>query len=283
MAGDSAGAGKFVHDPSVSSKLTLAASVTLQLTAYGGRDDHLFQATAAEMLDYDFVTDYTYRAYANGAFVHVPAIYGDDTNEGTIFTPNYTSTIGQSNVFLKDQFPGLTLQQLANVNQLYPVEETPSFVGTGRYWRQVSNAYGEIRYICPGIFISEKYAELQLPIWNYHWDVIDPTDAMEGLGVTHTVEVNAIWGPTNVNGGGPISYNTTNAPIVPVVQAYWTSFVRSHNPNTYRLASTPKWAEFGSGKERLHFVTNATAMETVPQDQRDRCSYLNGIGLSLTQ
>ena len=120
-----------------------SASVTLQLTAYGGRDDGLFSATAAEsqsfaavrtvpesqyqydqlvirtgcasaqdtlnclrglnttffqnqsfnipfpgasspplymygpVLDYDFVTDYTYRAFANGAFVHVPAIYGD--------------------------------------------------------------------------------------------------------------------------------------------------------------------------------------------------------------
>jgi carboxylesterase type B len=131
MAGDSAG----------------AASVNLQLTAYGGRDDGLFQATAAEsqsfaavrtvdesqyqyedlvirtncvdwedtlaclrslsasdlqtqnfntpfpgaqkaplymygpVLDYDFVTQLTYAAYADGDFVRVPAIYGDDTNE----------------------------------------------------------------------------------------------------------------------------------------------------------------------------------------------------------
>ena len=28
-------------------------------------------------LDYNFITDYTYRAFANGAFVRVPAIYGD--------------------------------------------------------------------------------------------------------------------------------------------------------------------------------------------------------------
>ena len=28
-------------------------------------------------LDHDFITDYTYRAFANGAFVRVPGIYGD--------------------------------------------------------------------------------------------------------------------------------------------------------------------------------------------------------------
>lgn len=193
MGGDSAG----------------AASVNLQLTAYGGRNDNLFHATAAEsqsfaairnisecqyqydnlvirtgcasesdtlaclrslnatflqqenintpfpgaqnpplymyspVLDYDFVTDYTYRAYAQGKFVKLPAIYGDDTNGGTVFAPKNTSTIGESDTFLKDQFPALTLQQLATINDLYPIAE--QFNGSGAYWRQVSNAYGETR------------------------------------------------------------------------------------------------------------------------------------------
>lgn len=120
-----------------------AASINLQLTAYRGRNDGLFHATAAEsqsfaairtvvgsqyqynnlvirtgcagasntlvclrslnatflqeqnintpfpgaqspplymygpVLDYDFVTDYTYAAYSKGEFVKLPAIYGD--------------------------------------------------------------------------------------------------------------------------------------------------------------------------------------------------------------
>ena len=187
-----------------------AASVNLQLTAYKGRNDNLFHATAAEsqsfaairnvsecqyqydtlvirtecasandtlsclrslnatflqqqninipfpgaqaaplymygpVLDLDFIQEYTYAAYANGNFVKLPAIYGDDTNEGTIFTPIGTNNISDSDTFLRDQFPSLTLQQLATINSLYPVAE--QFNDTGRYWRQVSNAYGEIRY-----------------------------------------------------------------------------------------------------------------------------------------
>jgi len=231
MGGDSAG----------------AQSVTLQLTAYGGRDDGLFHATAAESqsfsalrtvndsqfmydnlsiradcassndtlaclrslsatalqavnintpfpgaqqpplymygptLDFDFISDYTYRAYAEGKFVKLPAIYGDDTNEGTVFTPKNTSTIGQSDTFIQDQFPAITLAQLKQWNALYPVEGTPQFPNSGRYWRQVSNGYGELRYICPGIFISGVYANMSLTNnWNYRWNVVDPAADAQG-------------------------------------------------------------------------------------------------------
>ena len=110
---------------------------------------------------------------------------------------------------------------------------------------------------------------------------------MEGLGVTHTVEVNAIWGPECcVGGGAPDSYNSTgvNANIVPVIQGYWTSFIRSFNPNTYRAAGTPMWeVSGGDGYSRIHFVTNATAMEVVPADQRERCQFAWSIGPSIQQ
>lgn len=183
--------------------------MNLQVTAYGGRDDGLFQATAAEsqsfsglrtveqnsfayknlvirtnctnaddtlsclrnvsatdlqavnfntplpgaqnpplfmygpVLDYDFITDYTYRAYADGKFVKVPAIGGDDTNEGTIFAPTNTSSIGESDTFIQDQFPAITLAQLRMWNTLYPIQGTPSFPGDGRYWRQVRKQMGK--------------------------------------------------------------------------------------------------------------------------------------------
>jgi len=327
-----------------------AQSITLHLTAYGGRDDSLFHAAASESqsfsalrnvsesqfaynalvirtgcasendtlaclrclnstylqeqnfnipfpgaqkpplymygptLDYDFISDYTYRAYAEGKFIKVPAIYGDDTDEGTVFTPKNTSTIGESDTFLHNQFPALTLGQLGRINELYPVAE--QFNNSGIYWRQVSNAYGEMRYTCPGIYISNIYDQYNVSgNWNYRWNVIDPILDAAGYGVTHTVEVAAIWGLESVNGGGPASYNTTNAGIVPVVQGYWTSFIRSFDPNIHRLEGTPTWEEWGSdeGYQRLMFQTNNTHMEMVPDDQKARCAYLNSIGVDLKQ
>ena len=230
MGGDSAG----------------AQSVNLQVTAYGGRDDGLFHATAAESqsfsglrnvqqnqfaydnlvirtncaseedtlaclrnltatelqeqnfntpypgaqnpplfmygptLDHDFISDYTYRAYAEGKFVKVPAIGGDDTNEGTIFTPMDAANISTSDTFMKDNFPAFTLDQLRVWNSLYPVNGTPQFPDSGRYWREVSKGYGELRYVCPGIFISGVQANMSVPNWNYRWNVIDPESAKDG-------------------------------------------------------------------------------------------------------
>lgn len=334
MGGDSAG----------------AQSVNLQVTAYGGRDDGLFHATAAESqsfsglrtvkenqfaydnlvirsgcvsssntlaclrslsakdlqkqnfntpfpgaqnpplymygptLDYDFITDYTYRAYSEGKFVKVPALAGDDTNEGTIFTPMDAANLSDSDTFIKDQFPSISLSQLKTWNSYYPIAGTPEFPDSGRAWREVSKGYGEMRYICPGVFISGTQAKMGLATWNYRWNVIDPESAKEGYGVTHTIEINAIWGPENTNGGAPESYyrNGTNGAIVPIVQGYWTSFVRSYDPNIYRVEGSPKWETWGEDR-RLMFRTNQTGMETVPEGQRERCSWLSGIGVSLGQ
>ncbi|KAK5163757.1 uncharacterized protein LTR77_010430 [Saxophila tyrrhenica] len=338
MGGDSAG----------------AQSVNLQVTAYGGRDDGLFHATAAESqsfsglrtvkenqfaydnlvirtgctravdtlsclrnltatelqeqnfntpfpgaqdpplymygptLDYNFITDYTYRAYAQGKFVKVPAIGGDDTNEGTIFVPMTTANLSDTDTFLQSQWPSFTLSQLRTWNSLYPIAGTPSFPDSGRAWREASKGYGETRYICPGIFISGAQANCSVPNWNYRWNVIDPPAAKEGYGVSHTIEVNAIWGPENTNGGAPDSYmrGGVNYPIVSVVQGYWTSFIRSYNPNTHRVKGSPEWQRWTKGEgywNRLEFRTNATGMEKVPRDQRERCAYLRSIGVELKQ
>ena len=235
-----------------------AASVTLLLTAYSGKDMGLFHASAAEsqslatvltvnesqyqynnfvirtecastsdtlaclrnktavelqtqnfnnpypgaqmpplymwdpVIDNDLVQDYTYRAFNSGSFIRVPAIFGDDTNGGTIFTPKNTSNVSGSDIFLQDQFPYLSLQNLATINSLYP-KTNETYPNSGPYWRQVSNAYGEMRYRCPGLFISSAFSRYNVSTnWNYWWNVEDPAQIAEGEGVPYTVEVNAI-------------------------------------------------------------------------------------------
>ncbi|KAH8819024.1 triacylglycerol lipase [Xylogone sp. PMI_703] len=327
-----------------------AASIDLHLSAYGGRNDHLFHAAAAEsqsfgvqftvegsqyqydalvertgcssskdtlaclrnisaadlqavnvnvpspngggdpplymysnVVDGDFTTDYTYRLYQEGKFIRVPVIFGDDTNGGTVFAPKDTDNVTAMNHFLKDQYPDLTNAQLARIDHYYPKAE--QFPDSGRYWRAVSNAYGQMRYMCPGLYISSAYSKTLTPSWSYRYNVEDPDQVASGLGVPHTVELNAIWGPENVNGGAPASYSTPlNQNIVPLMQAYWTSFIRTHNPNTYRLRGSPRWELWNPAEmNRIRFQTNATRMENVDEETRVRCAYFYSIGLALHQ
>lgn len=339
MGGDSAG----------------AASISLHLTAYGGRDDGLFQAAAGEsvsfaavltseeskyqydnlalrlgcvgnsshalaclqnktskeiqdvnynipypgaagrplfmynpVIDGDLIRNVTYTSFANGDFIRVPVIFGDDTNGGTIFTPKKTSTSAESDMFLKKQLPDLTLEQFATINELYP-NPNQTCPSSGCYWRQVSNVYGEARYMCPGLYLNNAFTEHGVAdSWAYRWNVEDPDQMAEGEGVPHTVEVNAIWGPYNTNGAAPSSYypNGTNADAVPVVQGYWTSFIRTYNPNTYRYDGSAEWVTWNStDKGRLLFDTGGvTSMEDLAgSDLLDRCDFWYDIGPAIRQ
>lgn len=332
-----------------------AASISLHLIAYDGRDDGLFHAAAAEsvsfatvltaeqsryqydnlalrlgcvgntsqtltclqsksaaeiqdmnynipypgaadrplymynpVIDGDLIRDLTYTSFAKGNFVKVPVIFGDDTNGGTVFAPQNTSTLAQSDMFLRNQFPYLSLEQFATINSLYP-NPNQTCPNVGCYWRQVSNAYGEMRYMCPGLYISNAYTKYGVPqSWAYRWNVEDPDQIADGKGVPHTVELNAIWGPFNTNGASPLSYypNGTNAHAVPVVQGYWTSFIRTYDPNRYRVNGSAHWVTWNSTKQgRLLFDTGgATMMEDLAgSDLMRRCEFWYDIGVDILQ
>jgi len=131
-----------------------------------------------------------------------------------------------------------------------------------------------MRYICPGINLSSVFSDRGVKSWNYHDAVEDPDAMQSGAGVSHTVEVNATWGPEYVSKQAPPSYTTINAPIIPVMQGYWTSFIRSFDPNKHHFPGSPEWKTWqqsDDGYNRLLIKTGETRMEMVPQDQRKRC------------
>ncbi|KAL9008748.1 MAG: hypothetical protein Q9173_006157, partial [Seirophora scorigena] len=321
-----------------------AASITLQLAAYGGRDESLFHATAAESqsfaairtveesqyqydelvartncdrssdtldclrrlssdalqaqnigtpfpntsgdplfaynptLDHDFIPDFTLALFAAGRFLKLPAIYGDVTNEGTVFTPRSISTAQASSKWMQAQYPLLSAAQKAWLLKTYP-PSTNTWPNTCRYWRSTADAYGELRYICPGMFLSNAYRKHRVNgNWNYHYAVLDPVDQRLGLGTPHVAELNAIWGAPP---GSSASYKTKNANMIPVLQHYWISFIRAFDPNTYRLDGTPRWEEWTAasfergerGRRRILFQNGngrRTEMERVDSKQWER-------------
>ncbi|KAF2223321.1 Alpha/Beta hydrolase protein [Elsinoe ampelina] len=252
---------------------TFLQSVNINTAGGGAPGSPLYMYSP--VLDNDFLTSYTLSgAFATNRFPALPAIYGDSTNEGTIFAPRTTANKSDSATFLKNQYPTITLSQLRTIDALYAVAE--QFPNSGAYWRQLSNAYGELRYICPGIFISRQYAARgQARNWNYRWNVVDPAANASGTGVAHTVEVNAIFGPDNVAGTPPASYEAgeINAEIGGVIQRFWANFIRNLDPNVGGGVGGVEWAnwtEEQEGERRLLFQTDGAGMEGIGE-QRGRC------------
>lgn len=232
-----------------------------------------------------FVTENLYDSFEAGRFVKVPLVVGNVNDEGTVFAPNASSPAEVAS-FLKANFPGLSTEQLAVVNKAYPLmEPLPKHAA---YFPSAAAAYGENTFTCPGNTLAGAMARFlgADQVWNYRFNVQDPDNIANGIGVPHVLESAAIFGPGN-SGGFAESYLTINAPIVPVTMMYVISFVRSLDPNTYKLDSAPTWDAWGdSGRasspwggflpghdigNRLKLQTNATVMEQVPRDQAARC------------
>ncbi|KAL6713510.1 hypothetical protein ACLMJK_008975 [Lecanora helva] len=349
IGGDSAGAG----------------SVTMQLAAYGGRNDKLFVGSIAESqsfgairtisesqyqydalvnrtncasskdtldclrgldmitlqaqnirdrfphtnedplfaynptLDNDFIRDYTLKLYSSGKFLKLPAIYGDVSNEGTIFVPKSAgASTNTSNAWLQAQFPELNDTQLSTLQSLYPPEDQSRYPklssSIGKFWRSTTTAYGDLRYVCPGFLVNNATAHYasknpSAGNWNYHYNVTDQGNVNDGFGVPHIAEQSAIWASPN-----PASYRTTNLPIIPLMQGYWISFIRSLDPNKFRAPGAPVWDDWGkedkTGGNRLlvqnpgpHGDISTTVMENVDPDLRVKCATLLSWGVAIKQ
>lgn len=235
------------------------------------------------VIDGEMIPDYTSNVLDSGRVIRVPAIIGDDTNGGTDFAPADASSLVESNLFLTDQYPALTPSLLGELNELYPNTNTSTCPSEGCYWRQASDVYGDARFMCPALHLTTSLSRLSgeqqrsSSYYAYRWDVEDPELVEQGFGVPHTIETDMIVGP-EYGKDPPASYRPggINYAASAVIQGYWTSFIRTFDPNSHRLAGTSEWAQWTgeSNAERLRFGTGGTTeMEVISHGQQQKCAF----------
>ncbi|KAK7941069.1 acetylcholinesterase [Apiospora aurea] len=239
-------------------------------------------------IDGQLLQDRPYKMFADGKFIHVPIMFGNDNDEGTVFAPN-TASPEEIQTFLQNNYRFLEDEEAKNMTELYPLME--ALPNHNAWFSSAQMAYGETTFICPAVHVLSAYHTQQEKadperdgngngngnnsaspggVWGYRYNVADAVNAALGIGVPHLFESFAIFGPNNVP-GAPESYYTYNAPMVPLVMDYWISFVRALDPNPFRSPGAPAWEQWGAGKRRLLLETGKTAMESTPKEQRARC------------
>lgn len=201
---------------------------------------------------------------------------GDVANEGTLFSPNASST-EEVAIFFTAIAPGLTQNDTDAIIDRYP--PTTPVPKHAEYFGTVSTALSESVFICPGLLMCDAHSYMtSSTIWNYSFNVSSIENEENGLGVTHASDTAAILGPY-YNGvprsASVISFTTYNAPVVPVLMDYYISFVRDLSPNTYRHSTSPVWEPFvqEGTRQRLRIEVNATTMEDVPQPLLTNCQF----------
>jgi acetylcholinesterase len=117
------------------------------------------------------------------------------------------------------------------------------------------------------------------------FNVLTPAEIQAGIGVSHVSEAPILFGPGNTPAGSSTSgFDFDDISLIPILQAYYTSVIRSFDPNAHPVKGSVFWPQFSpSINKRLLLQVNATTVETVPQDQLDRCAFWRGLGIQLEQ
>ncbi|KAL3462275.1 Alpha/Beta hydrolase protein [Aspergillus heterothallicus] len=264
-------------------------ATTIQ-TLGGAPDDYLVSLQAKLLfqpaIDGDIFPDAHYKSFQRGEFLHLPLIVGYDTNEGSLFATN-ASTSDEVAEFVRTWSAKLSDSQVQDIVDTYP--PTESVPGRAEYFSSASNIFAEGIFLCPTTWIADTTSHYSREeVWNYRFNVLDNIAIAAGLGVPHTFETEAVFGPGQAESirpgfaGAGASYSTYNAAIVPIIQNYLISFVKSLDPNIYRVATSPMWNSLNKRNDvRIRLQTNQTAVEPIPHDLRKRCrlwySFENGI------
>ncbi|KAF8588168.1 triacylglycerol lipase-like protein [Ramaria rubella] len=256
---------------------TVLQNANAAMSLPGRNNSAIFPFTPA--IDGEFLVDFPYTLFEEGRFVKVPVVFGDDTNEGTIFATNAASPADVAS-FLLDQFPQLSVADTDAINFLYPLQAP--LAEHAAFFPSAAAAYGETTFICPGIEISSALAK-HTKSWNYRYNVLTPTEIASGLGVSHVSELPNVFGPGNTPAGSSTSgFDFDDISLTPILQAYYTSFVRALDPNAHPVEGSVFWPEF-TDNQRLLLQVNSTQLEAVPQSQLDRCAFWKGLAVKMEQ
>ncbi|POS78468.1 carboxylesterase [Diaporthe helianthi] len=252
-----------------------------------------------------------YQMFEQGRFQNIPVIYGYASDEATPNfisnqTVNTTEEVGAS--VLKAVGKSMTETELAAVMAAYPESLNSVSVfgrdmnarnaslrqGSGAQWQRDAAIKTELKEHCNAAFLSDIYASVgQAQNYAYRYNILDETaggNADKGLFSPHVSELYSVWGNKNTDGGDPgcIKLDATDplscATGAKIAQAYWISFVRTLNPNTFRLEGSPEWTAWTIAEPNRIVLDNAAAsMEKMgaavgevsigepPMNQRQRC------------
>ncbi|KIK34881.1 hypothetical protein CY34DRAFT_812584 [Suillus luteus UH-Slu-Lm8-n1] len=183
------------------------------------------------VLDGTLITGYPTSKFQCDEFAHVPLIVGATSNE---------TLSGGANISLalQDFFPSLTDTDIREFLLLYPIDEFNSSS------QQFQVATGEPELIC-GRQAMGGPSSLYSNTWTYRYNTPNPTSGTDA--VAHAAENWMMFDGTNTGFNG----STTFTPQTPAelafaseLIAYWLSFVRTGNPNTYKLDQSPVWEQY---------------------------------------
>ncbi|KAJ3482854.1 hypothetical protein NLI96_g6700 [Meripilus lineatus] len=208
-------------------------------------------------------------AILQGKFHGVPLIVGATSNE-TLSTGS-GNNITQS---LLAFWPLLTRKDIDDYATQYPSSD---FISSNEQYR---DTIGESGFRCAREIMGGGFGN-KAKAFTYRYNQPDPTSGSNL--VEHAAENYMLFRgiETGVNGTGTFhTLNPIQTAFSEELIAYWLSFVRSGDPNTFKLARSPIWPAYGSDQKRVLLQQGATStksgisVEVSDQRVEARCAFV---------
>lgn len=188
----------------------------------------------------------------DGTFFKIPILISSSTDDGSPFSPQNLLTNTQFVNFWKNLAPGLTADDIVDLQRLYPDPvaygaQSPFLPVISNFvspqFQRIAAAYGDYSYICPVQDTAGRLASAGAPVYKARFNT--PNYSPTFLGVPHasdSVYFNGLAG-------------TQYPQISDIYSSYYASFVISGDPNTHAIAGAPMWNTY-SGVNGSHLVVS---------------------------
>ncbi|KAJ7614595.1 carboxyesterase [Mycena polygramma] len=244
------------------------------------------------VIDGDYVPDITSKLLSAGKFSKVPILAGHNAQDGSIFVGTPASIVTDQdivNAVLK-RYPGLPTSLTDAMLVTYPPASNTTPWTT--QWERAMYAYMESELACWDYFIGNVSGK---PAFNYRWDAPDPNlIAARGayVGAAHTAELFYLYDGTNSGPSASVAqpvftvFSAAQDALARQAVAWWSSFARTLDPNTFAAPGAPTWEPASKGG---FMVANLGANVTTPSSgmaQRTdnypkRCAWWRSVGTEL--
>ncbi|KAF6759817.1 EstA protein [Ephemerocybe angulata] len=225
------------------------------------------------VVDGKVLTDYPTKLILQGKFARVPLIVGATTNE------TLSGGVDIASALVKF-FPSITDTDIEELGQAYPIH---AFDSENLRFQVLT---GESELKCANSVLGTAYSNAGLKTWVYRYNQRNPTNP--NPAVTHAAEnwMMFLGSNTGTNGSATFSPQTsTETAFASELIAYWLSFVRTGDPNTYKLPKSPTWNGYTAGTRNKIVLQQADTkdarksgsfMEKETKEETERCLVVAG-------
>jgi acetylcholinesterase len=178
----------------------------------------------------------------NEQFYNIPTITTNVRDEAKFYSPGDIETNDEFLAFFKNIAPGLTTEDLTDLEALYP---DPLMDGeNGQYahspnstqYDRISAALTDFMYMCPGQETAVRMSGAGAPVYKLLFATNNTFPTWKGI--PHTADTKYTW--LEPSGTGGVQYPEVGK----LLHGYFSDFVALGDPNAGNRTGLPKWPKY---------------------------------------